>query len=59
MGDISADPVRRGIGIARALGCPKVSLQVRRANEDVVAFYEHLGYRIDDTIDLGKRLVVD
>ncbi|SDR88398.1 GNAT family acetyltransferase [Microterricola viridarii] len=41
------------------LGCPKLSLQVRTTNPQVVAFYEHLGYGIDDTIALGKRLITD
>lgn len=39
-----------------ALGCPKVNLQVRGSNQAVVAFYERLGYRVDDTVSLGKRL---
>jgi len=41
------------------LGCPKVSLQVRAGNQDAVDFYRHLGYTIDDTVDLGKRLIAD
>jgi ribosomal protein S18 acetylase RimI-like enzyme len=39
-----------------ALGCPKINLQVRGTNSDVLAFYESLGYRLDDTVSLGKRL---
>ncbi len=41
------------------LGCPKVSLQIRRANEGVTAFYSRLGYREDDVISMGKRLEYD
>jgi len=41
------------------LGCPKVNVQVRGSNSQIVAFYEHLGYTVDETIDLGKRLIVD
>jgi ribosomal protein S18 acetylase RimI-like enzyme len=40
-------------------GCPKINLQVRAANEDVIEFYKALGYRVDDVIGLGKRLKVD
>jgi len=41
------------------LGCPKVSLQIRRANDNVAAFYECLGYKEDDVISMGKRLEHD
>jgi len=40
----------------KALGCPKINLQVRDTNTDVIAFYESLGYKIDATVSLGKRL---
>lgn len=70
MNYLAALPGVRGQGIGRALvehveralmglGCPKLNLQVRAANSDVVDFYEHLGYGIDDTISLGKRLIPD
>ena len=38
------------------LGCPKVNLQIRTANRDVVRFYENLGYELDDVVSMGKRL---
>lgn len=70
MNYLAASPNARGLGIGRALvehveaalrelGCPKVNLQVRSTNAEVVAFYEHLGYSVDDTVDLGKRLIAD
>lgn len=40
----------------RAMGCPKINLQVRQANQEVVAFYRSLGYAVDEVISLGKRL---
>ena len=40
----------------RRLGCPKINLQVRAGNQDVVRFYERLGFARDDTISLGRRL---
>lgn len=60
----------RGTGLGRrlvehaeaalaALGCPKVQLQVRPDNTDVVGFYERLGYAPYDVVDLGKRLSED
>ena len=42
-----------------ALGCPKLNLQVRTGNTQVLAFYEALGYAPDATVSLGKRLIVD
>ena len=40
----------------RALGCPKINLQVRASNPDVIEFYKGLGFQIDDVVSLGKRL---
>jgi ribosomal protein S18 acetylase RimI-like enzyme len=40
----------------RALGCPKVNLQVRASNSAVVAFYRSLGYAIEERISMGRRL---
>lgn len=70
MNYLAVDPHLQGAGIGRALvehvedallalGCPKVNLQVRSSNAQLVAFYSHLGYAIDDTVDLGKRLIPD
>ena len=42
-----------------ALGCPKLSLQVRSSNASVLAFYQALGFGQDDVVSLGKRLIVD
>jgi ribosomal protein S18 acetylase RimI-like enzyme len=56
---------RRGIGrqlvatAERALaerGCPKVNLQVLESNRDIVAFYERLGWRVEDRVSMGKTL---
>ncbi|WP_114952703.1 GNAT family acetyltransferase [Sphingosinicella terrae] len=40
----------------KGLGCLKVNLQVRVANQAVVGFYSDLGYRIEDRISMGKAL---
>jgi ribosomal protein S18 acetylase RimI-like enzyme len=42
-----------------ALGCPKVNLQVRAGNDEVLAFYARLGYTEDAVVSLGKRLIPD
>jgi ribosomal protein S18 acetylase RimI-like enzyme len=53
----------RLLGAAEAylegLGCPKVNLQIRGSNQAVVDFYERLGYAVDDTVSMGKRLIED
>ena len=42
-----------------ARGCPKINLMVRGENSAVRAFYSRLGYRQDEIIALGKRLIPD
>jgi ribosomal protein S18 acetylase RimI-like enzyme len=46
-------------GRLRALGCPKINLQVRSSNADVVEFYKRIGYSMDDVVSMGKRLEDD
>jgi ribosomal protein S18 acetylase RimI-like enzyme len=43
----------------KAMGCPKLNMQVRSSNGAVLAFYERLGYSQDQTVSLGKRLIAD
>lgn len=45
--------------ILRAAGCPKINLQVRETNRDVVQFYESIGYKIEPIVNMGKRLEYD
>lgn len=40
-------------------GCPKINLQVRSTNANVLAFYTALGYLNDNVVGLGKRLTHD
>ncbi len=43
----------------KARGCPKINLQVRSSNAAVIAFYQSLGYGVDEVTSLGKRLIPD
>lgn len=64
---LAVDPrhQRQGIGrrmmahaeaALRELGCPKINLQVRETNLDMIAFYERVGFSSDHVIGLGKHL---
>ena len=43
----------------RSKGCPKINLQVRKDNLNAVKFYERIGFKTDEVIGMGKRLVED
>ena len=43
----------------RAAGCPKINLQVRSTNTEVIEFYKRIGYKVDNVVSLGKRLEPD
>ena len=51
--------MREAERLLRDAGCPKINLQVRSGNRDVIAFYRSLGYRMDDVASLGLRLEQD
>ena len=40
----------------RALGCPKINIQVLSANEPAVRFWRGAGYEPDHVVSLGRRL---
>jgi ribosomal protein S18 acetylase RimI-like enzyme len=48
--------VRRAEEALTALGCPKVNLQVRASNAEVVPFYRQLGYEVQDLVSMGRVL---
>lgn len=67
---LGVDPDRQRLGYGRQLmtaaenllrdaGCLKINLQVRSTNTAVIAFYERLGFALDDVVSLGKRLEND
>ncbi len=51
--------MRWGEEALRARDCPKINLQIRSGNAAVIAFYQSLGYGVDDVTSLGKRLIPD
>ena len=67
---LAVAPKARGRGFGRALmeraerlllnlGCPKLNIQVRSSNADVLAFYRAIGYVPEAMVSLGKRLIHD
>lgn len=59
---------RRGLGrlimgaaekLLRERGCPKINLQVRSTNQQVIEFYRRIGYAVDQVTSMGKRLTRD
>lgn len=67
---LASEPNSRRSGIGRALmdaaethllelGCPKVNLQIRASNDQVVAFYRQIEYAQDDVLSMGRRLIPD
>jgi ribosomal protein S18 acetylase RimI-like enzyme len=64
---LAVDPEHQRQGLARAIvteaehllreaGCPKINLQIRTSNQDVIECYRRLGYSTDDVVSMGKRL---
>lgn len=51
--------MQRAATALEELGCPKINLQIRRENLAAAAFYEALGYREDDVVSYGRRLIDD
>ena len=41
------------------MDCPKINLQIRTDNQGAAAFYEHIGYKMEERVSMGKRLLVD
>ena len=41
----------------RMMGCPKINVQIRTGNIDASEFYASIGFKPDDVISMGKRLI--
>jgi ribosomal protein S18 acetylase RimI-like enzyme len=63
---VAVDPGVQGRGLGRAImqaaedwakarGCPKFHVLVRKGNEPVMGFYESLGFAADEAVLMGKR----
>ena len=48
--------IRHAEDALAAMGCTKVNLQVRASNAAVVAFYQKLGFSVEERVSMGKRL---
>lgn len=47
--------LEKSISELQRLGCVKVNLQVRASNQSIVEFYQHLGFQVEDRVNLGLR----
>ena len=65
---VSPDYRRQGIAVKimevaekklKELGCPKINLQIRTTNTEVIKFYESIGFTDDHVLSMGKRLEKD
>lgn len=66
--DVNPDHQKQGFGrqmmkdaegLLLAEGCPKINLMVRTSNAAVIDFYQSLGFAVEETVCLGKRLEHD
>ncbi len=46
-------------GLLEKRGCPKLNIMVRSSNTRVIDFYHRLGFKTDEVVCLGKRLIED
>lgn len=64
---VAVHPSQRHQGLGAALirfaeetlaarGCLKINLQIRGGNDSVAAFYESLGFVVEDRISMGKKV---
>jgi ribosomal protein S18 acetylase RimI-like enzyme len=67
---LGVDPSHRHKGLGRQMmavieeklierGCPKLNLQVLVNNPEAMRFYERIGYKRDEVLSMGKRLIPD
>lgn len=41
------------------MGCPKINLQIRASNYEIIKFYESIGFSDDHVLSMEKRLEQD
>ncbi len=58
-GKLASRIMERAEQLLREAGCPKINLQIRSTNEQVIEFYKSIGYEMDKVVSMGKRLEID
>lgn len=53
---LATDLVRHAIRSLRSAGCTKVNLQIRATNADVRAFYEGLGFELEERLSMARHI---
>lgn len=53
---IGTQLVRHAERALAELGCMKINLQVLESNKDVVAFYQSIGYAVEERISMGRKV---
>ena len=67
---LAVDPEFRRKGLGRTMmkaaetylekfECPKINLQIRAQNDQVIEFYKSIGFLQEDVVNMGKRLIPD
>ena len=67
---LAVDPDFRKRGLGRqmmraveekllGMDCPKLNIQVRSGNVEAIEFYRKIGYKVDEAVSMGKRLIED
>ena len=56
---IASRLMQRAEELLRKAGCPKINLQIRSTNLQVIEFYKSIGYKVDEVVSMGRRLEVD
>ena len=67
---LAVDPQFRQKGLGRKImeateaylsnfECPKINLQIRASNQEVIDFYTNQGFLKDEVVNMGKRLIPD
>jgi len=56
---IGSSLMREAAARLKAIGAPKVNLQVRASNEDAVRFYQSLGFKVEQRVSMSQLLQAD
>ena len=56
---IATSMMREAESRLKGVGCPKINLQIRKTNSQVIQFCQSIGYKKDLVVSMGKRLESD